>query len=438
MSIQHVFRTHTVQLAYAVGAILVSVVAARPGDQPDPISPVALYALDAPPKPVADALRDLTGADAKTRRAASAALAELTDAEPYLRHYCGTKEGKADDAAGEALDALEKSRAKRNMKRVSEWAKAGRYDLLVDVSLHLTETDQADEVGQAFFDFAKHIEPIPAKLGGPEAKPFNGFSMKLFAENQMTRRFHEKTGVPKTDWIGYGFVRAQSCLASARTRFNWLVLTRDRLKGTDIPGNMWENCYIFHNSDLELDDLMTSFVVCDGDVDIVSGFLGSSVVIASGSIRKKNGIGSDSSSFFAGGDFMASERVKHQGLYLAGGSIIDAKTGKSRTGIEREKPGLKENPFGVRFFQSADVGVELATKGAVVSVAKLTPGSPLTKCGVQVGDVITQVNDKSIKTANDVRRELRYSVALEAGIFHIRRGDEKITRVVYFKNGLEK
>ena len=48
------------------------------------------------------------------------------------------------------------------------------------------------------------------------------------------------------------------------------------------------------------------------------------------------------------------------------------------------------------------------------------------------------MNDKPIKTANDVRRELRYSVALEAGIFHIRRGDEKITRVVYFKNGLEK
>ena len=92
----------------------------------------------------------------------------------------------------------------------------------------------------------------------------------------------------------------------------------------------------------------------------------------------------------------------------------------------------------MRFFQSADVGVELGAKGGAVSVAKLTPGSPLTRCGVQVGDIIAQVNDKPIKTANDVRRELRYSVALEAGIFHIYRGDEKITRVVYFKNGLEK
>ena len=48
------------------------------------------------------------------------------------------------------------------------------------------------------------------------------------------------------------------------------------------------------------------------------------------------------------------------------------------------------------------------------------------------------IDKKAIKTANDFRRELRYSVALEAGIFHVTRGDEKLTRVVYFKNGLEK
>ena len=281
--------------ACAAVALAVSIGSATPFALPGGDPPTATtFSLDAPPKAVADALRDLTGADAKARRAATAALAELADAEPYLRHYCGTKAGKADDAAGEALAAIEQARAKRNMKRVPEWAKAGRYDLLVDVSLHLTETDQADEVGQAFFDFADAIRPISAKLGGTDSKHFLDHAMKFFVENRMLRRFHEKSGTLDTDWNAWGFVRAQSCSASAMTRHNWLVLTRSELKGTAKRANQWEDCYIFHNSDMELDDCMTSLVVCDGNVEVVgTGSILSSVIIANSSISRKSGIGSD-------------------------------------------------------------------------------------------------------------------------------------------------
>ncbi len=48
------------------------------------------------------------------------------------------------------------------------------------------------------------------------------------------------------------------------------------------------------------------------------------------------------------------------------------------------------------------------------------------------------MNPRALKTVQDFRRELRYSVALEAGIFHIRRGTENLTGIVYFPNGLEK
>jgi hypothetical protein len=394
------------------------------------------YSIDAPPRSIADALNDFSSADEKKRKAAVAALAELEGAEPYVRNYCSTNRGEAGRLAEEVLDALEVGRAKRNVKWAGEWAKQGRYDLLVDISLHLTEAEQVEKVGQAFFDFAEAMRPISPELGGPEANQALTGSMKLFVEKRETRWFHQKSGVLNTDWQSWGFVRARSCEVSARVRHNWLVLTREDLKGTHLPHNEWEDCYIFHNSDLEFVDLAWSLAVCDGDVEF-AGSVRSSTVIASGSIRKKGGIGSDSSCLFAGGDIYAGSS-EHKGLYLAGGSIIDARTGKAREGIEREKPGMKDSPFGVRFFQTADVGVELAVKGGAVTVAKLTPGSPLTKYGVQVGDVITRVNDKPAKTANDVRRELRYSVVLEAGIFHIRRGDEKLTRVVYFKNGLGK
>jgi membrane-associated protease RseP (regulator of RpoE activity) len=164
-----------------------------------------------------------------------------------------------------------------------------------------------------------------------------------------------------------------------------------------------------------------------------------STIIANGSIRSKTGLKFDGSCFFAQSDIVAKGSSTHNGILLAGGKIDVPKTRNSKESKERvEKAEVKENPFGVRFFETADVGTETAMKEGALTITKLTAGSPLTKYGVKEGDVVTQLNDKAIKTANDFRRELRYSVALEAGILHIKRGNENITRIVYFKNGLQK
>lgn len=394
--------------------------------------------IDAPPQVVADALAALRGADEAKRKKAVATLSALEDAEPYVRHYSYTNQGQADSLADELLDAYDAARAKRNVERAAEWAKQGRYDFLVDVCLHLPETEQVNQVGQAFFDLVKQIGPTQKEYA-VQPQPRLGYSMKDFAKKREVREFHKKTGVLTTDWKWYGFVRAQSCEVSSKLRQNWLILTRDKLVGTYPTGNLWEDCYIFHNSDVTFDSCTYSLVVCDGDVEFVHTFDGAnSTIITNGNIRSQGGLGCSGAFYFAQGDIVAKSSNSAGAVLMAGGKItapdrFDGKVGKPRV----EKPDLKENPFGVRFFQTGDVGVELAVKDDAVTVAKLTPGSPLTKYGVQVGDVITQVNDKPAKTANDVRRELRYSVVLEAGIFHLRRGDQKLTRVVYFKNGLE-
>src|SRR5262245_22486476 len=124
----------------AFGLFLCAAVAAAPPADPprEPAPPVMVFDLDAQPKEIADALRDLKNPDADRRKAAAAALAKLAEAEPYLRHYRATEQGKADGFAGDALDALERGRAERIMKRAASWAKAGRLDLLVDASLLLT------------------------------------------------------------------------------------------------------------------------------------------------------------------------------------------------------------------------------------------------------------------------------------------------------------
>lgn len=435
-------RTSLCVLTACVGALFAVVGSAGVPDKPSDTPSVTIYTLDTPPtKELADALRDLLGVDECKRKAAATALATLDDAEPFLRHYRSTKEGKADVLAGEVLNTLSERRAKRNLERVPGWAKEGRYDLLVDASLHLTTTEQADKVGQSFFDFAEAIRPIPPKIDGPKGPHYLDGAMKVFAMKQGLRRFHQQSGVVETDWISHGFVRAKSCEASARTRFNWLILTQDQLKGTNPRSNQWENCYIFHNSDITLDSCVWSLVVCDGDVEFVNSVDGhASTIIANGSIRSKGHLKFDGSSFFAKGDITAPKGSNAGiGLLLAGGKIDVPRLGNSKESKERvEKAGVKENPFAVRFFETTDLGVELETKENTVSIAKLTPTSPLLKHGIKVGDVLTQLNERMIVTAQDLRRELRYSVVLEAGIFHIRRGDAKLTRIVYFKDGLVK
>jgi hypothetical protein len=439
------FRHNSLRFGLLVGACVAVALSVgvgsdgRAGQPGEPKPTVTVYSLDAPPKEIAEALRALSSPNVEKRRVAADTLARLEGAEPYLRHYWA-KEDRSDGFAGEALDAIEVARAKRNMKRVPGWAKAGRYDLLVDLSLHLTTTEQADEVAQVLFDFAKAIRPIAPKLGGPEASYRLAHSMKHLTMHSHFLRFHEKARSVETDRVFATFVRAQSCAASCRVRQNWLILTRNELKGTAPISNQWEDCYIFHNSDVTFDNCVWSLAVCDGDVEFVNSVDGhSSTIIANGSVRSKTGLRFDGSCFFARGDIVAEGSSTQRGLLLAGGKIDVPRTRMSKDSKERvEKAGVKENPFGVRFFETADVGVETAMKGDALTITKLTLGSPLTKYGVQVGDVVRQLNEKAVKTANDFRRELRYSVALEAGIFHITRGDQKITRIVYFKNGLEK
>ncbi len=101
-------------------------------------------------------------------------------------------------------------------------------------------------------------------------------SVKAFKEDVVrthrrpVERFHDPFGAveaasPEESPVP-AFVRARSCVTPQLLKYRWVVLTRDELKGTNKRGDLWEDCYIFHNGDLALDDFMTSMVVCDGDV----------------------------------------------------------------------------------------------------------------------------------------------------------------------------
>lgn len=411
-------------------------VAGGPADTERP----TVVSLDSPPREVADALRDLDGTDFDKRKDAEAVLARLAEAEPFLSRYCETPAGKMNVAARRALESLHDARTRRNAKRFPDWAKAGRYDFMVDAGIHLTDEGQADALGNLLLAFGRDIYPIPEKLGGPKCRHPHARDLKQFITTA-GQRLHKPGGVVATKEVASVYVRAQGLEAASRVRFNYLVLTRDRLAGPG-DGVQWENCCLFHNGDVTLDGLDYSLLVCDGDITFAGDSLwgNGAVIIARGSIRSEKLLMFEGSTFYAGGDIAAEKAGAMEGLLLAGGKVDlpaprRADGGKARVVM---KGGVKECPFPVRFFETSDVGVEAALQDGALQITKLTPGSPLTKFGIKEGDIVTRVNEKDIKTANDFRRELRYSVALEAGIFHITRGDQKTTRVVYFHNGLEK
>jgi hypothetical protein len=325
------------------------------------------------------------------------------------------------------------------MTRIKEWAKEGRYDFVVDAGLHLYDPKDVNQLCDLLFDFANKSRGIAEKYGGPAARYNLAKNMKGWDGQQSVKRFHSPHGDIDTDWLSHALVRGQSLRVTCRNCQDWLILTREELKGIG-RSSQFELCYIFHNGDVSFDNLMSALVVCDGDIEVINSVdLTMSTVIARGSIQSQKGLKFHTSTLFAQGDITAKGSDTSVGLLVAGGKVNVPRTRNSVDSAQRiEKAGVKDNPFPVRFFETADAGVECEFKNNTLTITKLTPGSALTKYGIKEGDVITKLNDKVIASANDFRRELRYTIVLEAGIFHITRAKEKLTRVVYFKNGIEK
>lgn len=422
---------------YTSGALLgmVAIVVVR-ADAP---SSADSFSLDKTPTAIAGPLGQLRDAPTRGERAAAARkLSEISEAEPYLRAFCATPAGKLEGYGPDALTALQTTRGKRNAKRLEAWAKEGRYDLMIDASLDLSDVSDTRAFGELLLKLVTKSREVPKQFGAPEGRHRFAADMNGFYKLASSYKDLSERGLLKTDHKGSAFVRAGSLETTSRLRQTWLVVTRDHLNTSAKTPDMWEDCCLFHNNDVEVEVLDWTFLVCDGDVTFKSGGLNcnGSTIIARGSVRSPSWFALGASgSIYSDGDIVAPKGMSSKGMLMAAGKIdVPSKEGPERV----IKAGVKENPFGVRFFETADVGTEATVKDGVLTIGKLTPGSPLTKFGVKPGDVVTQLNDKPIKTANDFRRELRNSVALEAGIFYITRDGTKITRVVYFHNGLEK
>jgi PDZ domain len=174
---------------------------------------------------------------------------------------------------------------------------------------------------------------------------------------------------------------------------------------------------IFANGDVTaVTGLYQVVIVCDGDVNLTRDNVGGAVIIARGNITVNDGA--------------------HDAELIAGGKVtLGKKPELFRTDIERKRTWknvvIKENetnPLGfITFFELGHIGLEVKTAGMAMQVAKVEAGKVCNMAGVQVGDIILEVNGKKPTDAESLRRLLRDALAIGDATLMLKRGDKTET-----------
>jgi hypothetical protein len=374
-------------------------------------------------------------------------LAARPDAAPYLRLALKPPGhlARGATALADALEAAERRAGERNRTRYAAWLAGGRLDLCAEVLVACPDKKDALEMADATL-------PVRARIArscladtpffppdSPEAKfLFRRPTFNLGRPDLYTNEAGTDLALPlRTGGNSWGtLIRADRCSVAAYERISWFVAARteareeldahyERLK---IKDGVWTQSVLLINNDARLPRLDECLVVCDGDVELMPNWR-RSVVVANGNIRGRDW-GGGASCLAATGDIaLPGQRAVGRSVLHAGGTVTLG-AGVKPTDRVREHQALL--PFGLRFFDPADLGADLGVQDGGVRVRGLAAWSPLTAYGVAAGDVIVAIDDVPATTLPAVRRQLRRGLVAESSVLQLRRGENKLIRVVFF------
>jgi hypothetical protein len=402
--------------------------------------PAGVYTLD-PPAAVGRLLARARDGDAD----AVAELGGRPDAAPYLRLALKPPADLLPGARAlaDALEAAESRAAERNRKRYAGWVRDGRLDLCAEVLVACPDKKDAAELADLTVPlrtriaarFAEDADPRP----GRQAWYRNLFAHPRFAaipadEHHAGDRV--ALGRPVSPGPGGVFVRADRCTAERATRGGFVAVRTELSTPPEVRYNTtvtseWFMSVVLVNSDHRLAKPDESLVVCDGDIELTT-YTWRSVVIANGTIRAGVFGGPVDSFLAATGDIVLPRRKRAENsVFHAGGAVTlaDKPDAADRDRIREHQSRL---PFGIQFFDPAELGLTLDAQKDGVRVRELAPHSPLARYGVAAGDVIAAVGDVRTATLADARRQLRRGVVAESAVLRVRRGETALTRIVFF------
>ncbi len=195
------------------------------------------------------------------------------------------------------------------------------------------------------------------------------------------------------------------------------------------PYNEWQSSIIITNSalmDVQSIKYSDCIVIVDGDFDCAGAIvMDKSTFIVNGSIKSTN-------RFVLGSSYLAATGDVKLPKLSAGNSTIYSPRKIDVPQNARLNPMPKSEPFGIRFFQLADVGIAAKAHPKGAEITAISPFSPLRLFGLRIGDVVMKVDDRAIDSPDALRRGLRTAYVREAGVFYLLRNGQTIDRIVLF------
>lgn len=430
-----------------------------------------------PPLPVPPAVASVLGS---LDRLDADAIARLFD-RPRLRPFLLDAALGTDPPTGKAFrEAYAVHLADLNGKRVAAWKRAGRIDLIAEAGVvgMRSRSAKADPFEIELTDMVRDLvsEKLPVVLakrlnGGEEAAKrvtgkLEGSAMGFLRDFPPFGRVKEEAPTEGACTVTYspnpaparwknGDLLApisssvSACLADRivypgfAVHYAKMYVAADEFVGFSRRDNRrdFERTFLVCNNAVNLAGpndgegirvFMASAVVADGDVELNDQEHRAAVVIARGNIRMRGPLTHELSLFVAGGEVSA----KREGTYSE--CVVLAKSGIAVGGDKAVGPvkpvgtqltGVGPAELGLRWFEVADVGLELGTDRKRPVVKAVAEGSPFFG-RLEPNDVLRSVNDIEVRTAEDARRALRRAVVLGAAVMEFDRGAKTFWRVV--------
>ncbi|QDU23425.1 hypothetical protein [Urbifossiella limnaea] len=390
------------------------------------------------PRPVRAQLNRLTHADPGVRAEAAAELGKDDKNAPFLRLErlaVVTEPHRA--AVRAALDPIEARIRARTRERLKDWAKERRLDLLGHALADGPEADvpvvvdrvlaiQHEIHAAAWPDtplFAKGVGFIPARsladlAPRPGSPPFPAVHPTPGDDPapdglEFAGRRVFVAPAPRFEAIGL-VAGAHGCVRRARPPID--------------PGLF--RAVLLANGPVSLEGTRRALVVADGDVTISGpADLWRTVIVANGSVTAtgERRQAMDYVRVYAAGSIDLPDALPGSDCAFRAGGRVKLESATKPDFAE----GVKGMPFGIRFVTPEEFGFRVAPAAGGLTVAAVEAWSPLARYDVRPGDVIARVGFDGMPTADALRRALRRGLFDESAVFHVVRGGERLTRVVY-------
>jgi PDZ domain-containing protein len=363
---------------------------------------------DRPAKPletkdqIAKLIREL-GADAqKDRERAERELLKLPEAIPELRKNLNSRDSEIARRASRIVRKL-------LVESFESQIKTDALDLFVERFIHSKDPLEREAGWQAIINLGRSLtenekrhygKMEPGKIG--PWRDFNEWIESRTKLKETTKPDGEAEaslvdGEPKTDLI-----RAQSVFVKSIAA--GMFITSRGVQGGGLTSSV-----VIAGDSINVHHIGGSIIICDGDIETQG--IRDSIVIARGEI--KSGFLPISSFVVCSGPFKPRNKTPDSPMTLKDNSA---------------------NLLGlVKFFETSQVGVEVAGDEGGVKVTRISEGKPFARAGLKSNDLILSLGGIPANSVGAFRRSLRTKVALnQPAILQVRRDGKEIEIKVTF------